>query len=463
MHFVGESPEAARLWVASINEWRNRAVLKNNDGDEADGRPGAPSKKRASFLDRFRPNKKEHEQKDGDEGDTEEGNKAEEEGTITEKESNQSAPKRKSSVFHRLFGKDGKQKNDDDYIEEDQEEEVEKGDERVGEDDDDEKKDEDGDDDEGKGQDNTAPQRKRSMWEDIWSGSKRLGMTLMQDIEEMKEHEVKAKEQRDRSFEVFEYQSPIQPSLGSGRDDVLVALEKDSRGKVKLPGQPLVDSTPAERQSRDYKDGAVLHGWLTKVEHHLLSTTTKDRYFILTPTYLCYFLNTTDASVSDRSIVTGKLSKSKTDINRLTHTGAKIPLESISDVNIVQREEVKEITADDEEDEDESATAESNKDSTGGEKKWVTSKIETNKFELDIGDNHIITIDAHNQHTRDVWVESIRGWCAIRKSLISDGSFGDLSSVAQFRMFQPGSEQTAGRGKRKSATPNNKAFGGSAR
>eukprot|EP01138_Halocafeteria_seosinensis_P004628 gb/GECG01004734.1/.p1 GENE.gb/GECG01004734.1/~~gb/GECG01004734.1/.p1 ORF type:complete len:637 (+),score=138.83 gb/GECG01004734.1/:1-1911(+) len=400
IRLTAESPECAKLWIASINEWRNHIILKKDNGA----------------------------------------------GEVGEQEDQK--PQRKASIFQRLRGsKQESTKGRDDEEEEAHEEE-----------DSNEK----------------SPPRKRSVFMDIghgiWSGGKKLGHALMQELETKREHELQAKKERDESFEVFPYRSPTEPRLGSKRDDVVTSLDKNSGGKLILPAPSLVNSTAAERQARAYKDAAILHGWLTKVDSTVLGAGGKDRYFVLTPSYLSFFRNPTDASITDGWFVTGKLSSSK-DVGTLSHSGVKIPLELIGTVNVVQRQETKKHDGDEDTDSDEIDEEDKpqeythpGKDSSaaaGGNgvgKEWETVEMETNMLEIDAGDV-VLTVDCHNKPTRDVWLESLQGWCKIRKNVISEQTFDNFGAVAQYRMLDQAyhcHDDGAKNRKRSSATRNSK-------
>jgi hypothetical protein len=185
----------------------------------------------------------------------------------------------------------------------------------------------------------------------------------------------------------------------------------------------------------------------------------KDRYFILTPSYICFFRNPTDANVTDDWFLTGKLSSSK-DVGTLSHNGVKIPLDLIATVNVVHRQETKKVggrdDVDSEESDEQDKLNQGDKESSAASRKtseeksaangrkqekakdedteWETVDVETCMLEIDAGDV-ALTVDCHNKATRDVWLHSLEGWSRIRKNVVSEQTFDNFGAVAQYRML----------------------------
>ena len=220
-------------------------------------------------------------------------------------------------------------------------------------------------------------------------------------------------------------------------------------------------------------DLAVLHGWMQKKDRSSVVQTARNRYFVLTPRALLYFLDAGHASLDEQGYVHGRASGNNT--SRLMGTGASLPLEAIVDVRVATeavkvmrmatRGSASASTFSDDEDEEEGgsgppspagrpqaaptpaaaaaggggggAPAAHDGDEDG---LWEEVQRPTCVLEVDLGDSELI-VDARNPRTRDTWAAALRVWGKLRKRKLDEETFAAFGDAAQHRMFNQVTEK----------------------
>lgn len=190
------------------------------------------------------------------------------------------------------------------------------------------------------------------------------------------------------------------------------------------------------RDATGKHEAVVLHGWLTKRNKSGLAkagglVAEKERYFVLTPTALCYFPSAETAGVGLEGYMTGRAEGTTTGL--LGKTGARLPLESVCEVRVLgpngkpvgrgSAAGAKARRARDVEDGDEeggggrAAAADA---SVGASAASGTGGVAL--FEIDFADA-VLTCNAHNGPCRTTWVEATRKWAGIRKKAVDEDMF----------------------------------------
>ena len=200
------------------------------------------------------------------------------------------------------------------------------------------------------------------------------------------------------------------------------------------------------------RPAAVLHGWLTKRNKSGVRTGIgeRERYFVLTPSHLCFFPEERIACVVEGYLF-GRAEGTKPGM--FGRTGGRLPLESVCEVRLLSEGGPKGGAAasrraalrsrerrsstrgkdgdgqgdegvEDESDGDESAAVHS----SGGGANAL--------FEVDFGDVALVC-NAHNPRARAAWVKGIRRWSAWRKKSVDEAMFSNLSEAMRAREPEP--------------------------
>jgi len=207
----------------------------------------------------------------------------------------------------------------------------------------------------------------------------------------------------------------------------------------------------------------ILHGYMGKFDRTGVTGQERARYFVLTPYSLLYFHEASHAGLGTDGYVTGRAAGSNT--NRFLGIGSAMPLEGIVDVRVVTKpKRVMKLASraageadfsDDEDDEGvDGGAAGAGGGSAGAaalgndeEHLWEYIDEPTCTIEVDQGDRSL-TINAHNERTRDTWQRELKAWTKIRKVKVDEGTFAAFGASAEFRMFNQVTEKGKASAKR---------------
>lgn len=219
-------------------------------------------------------------------------------------------------------------------------------------------------------------------------------------------------------------------------------------------------------------DATVMHGWLTKRNKSgvYAGQIEKERYFVLTPTHLCFFPSLEDADVRN-GYMWGKAEGEKIVNNLFRKHGARLPLESVCEVRLLAKEGdakhnspgsharrspgsagggSKSSSSSHDSDDEDNDEDEKKKKKAGGGGKPSGSKPSGNKptapkpgehtpgkppkpegpapstlLEIDFGEFALV-VNAHNPKCRSAWSQGLRKWSGIRKRQVDEALFSNL-------------------------------------
>jgi len=196
----------------------------------------------------------------------------------------------------------------------------------------------------------------------------------------------------------------------------------------------------------------VIHGWLTKRNKSgvYAGSVEKERYFVLTPTALCFFPDDLSADIRN-GYLWGKAEGEKIG-GMFKAVGARLPLESVCEVRLVAKDgksvAIKSprrrggTDSDEEEEEDvrKKPTGPKPKLGKAGSKGTLrelpapsraalppstkpAGPAPTNNLEVDFGE-FSLSINAHNTKCRTEWATALRKWSGMRKRQRDEELFG---------------------------------------
>ena len=192
------------------------------------------------------------------------------------------------------------------------------------------------------------------------------------------------------------------------------------------------------------RPASVLHGWLTKRNKSGVRTGVgeRERYFVLTPSHLCFFPDERVAAVVE-GYVFGRAEGTKTGL--FGRTGGRLSLEAVCEVRLLgtataaaaarQRAVIRQGRRGGRQDE-EGDDGDDGDDDGGGEGGasggGSAGNSSLSMFEVDFGDVTLVC-NAHNDLCRSLWVKGIRRWSAWRKRSVDEAMFSNLATEMRAR------------------------------